>query len=79
MFVLLDWLNTRAVSVLLLGTLQLLQSLLNRSTFRNGYGNKKLRDMTVAGQVTHDNFLCNLCLNKIARQVARTLPSVTPA
>ena len=49
MFVLLDWLNTRAVSVLLLGTLQLPQSLLNCSTFRNSYGNKKLRDMTIAG------------------------------
>ena len=44
------------------------------STFRNDCGNKKkLRQMSVAGYVTLGNISCNLCRNKIARQVAREI------
>ena len=34
---------------------------------------KKLRDVFVSGHVTLDNDSCNLCRNKIARQVARKI------
>ena len=34
---------------------------------------KKLRQMSVAGYVTLGNISCNLCRNKIARQVAREI------
>ena len=43
------------------------------STFRNESGNKKLQQMSVAGYVTLGNISCNLCRNKIARQVAREI------
>ena len=36
-----------------------------------------MRDMLVSGHVTLGNGSCNLCHNKIARQVARKMPSVT--
>ena len=43
------------------------------STFRNDCGNKKLRQMSVAGYVTLSNISSSLCRNKIARQVAREI------
>ena len=36
-------------------------------------GTKKLQQMSVAGYVTLGNISCNLCRNKIARQVAREI------
>ena len=48
------------------------------STSGNDCGNKKFREIFVAGYVTLGNFSRNLCHNKIARQVAcQTLPSAT--
>ena len=43
------------------------------SNFRNDCGNKKMRQIYVAGYVTLGNISCNLCRNKIARQVAREI------
>ena len=43
------------------------------STFRNDCGNKKIAKISVAGYVTLGNISCNLCRNKIARQVAREI------
>ena len=34
---------------------------------------RMLRDLMIAGHVTPCNFSCNLCRNKIARQVARKI------
>ena len=43
------------------------------STFRNDCGNKKLRQMSVAGYVTLGNISYNSCRNQIERQVAREI------
>ena len=43
------------------------------STSRNVTATKKQRGMSVAGYVTVGKFSCNLCRNKIARQVARKI------
>ena len=56
----------------------LLQSPLNEveptSTFRNEIAaKKKLQDMLISGHVTLGNDSCNLCRNKIARQVVRKI------
>ena len=41
------------------------------STSPNGCGNKKKIDVFISGYVALGNVSCNLCRNKIARQVAR--------
>ena len=45
----------------------------SRTDFATIAATKKLRQMSVAGYVTLDNISCNLCRNKIARQVAREI------
>ena len=43
------------------------------STFRNDCGNKKIATNVCSRYVTLGNISCNLCRNKIARQVAREI------